>query len=100
LVVVERHAERAAIEATAARLAGAALPDIPADHIRAIAAVSAVAAPPPASASVGPFDVAPSSRRPLIATLVVAFVAILALAAWTAWRERWRVRYGGGHEPS
>jgi type III secretory pathway lipoprotein EscJ len=91
LIVVDPRADRAAVTATATDLATAALPDVAPAAIRQVV-VPAAATATLASASVGPFDVAPGSRRPLIATLVVALVAILALAGWTAWRERWRVR--------
>ena len=50
--------------------------------------VLASAAPLPKLAHVGPFTVEESSRKPLVATLAGALLVILALAGWTAFRER------------
>lgn len=46
--------------------------------------VTARPTPSTTLASVGPFDVAPSSRAPLVATLAGALLLIAALAGWIA----------------
>lgn len=72
-------ADAAAAE-DAARRAVTATTQVAPDHLT-IAAVGAAAEP---VVAVGPFRVASSSRRPLIATLAAALIAIAALAGWIA----------------
>lgn len=84
-IAIHAEASRAAaLTDEARRLAGAALPDVDAAHLTIVVAEAA----PQGLATVGPFQVAPTSRGPLRATLAAVLGLIIALAGYIAWRER------------
>lgn len=59
--------------------------------------VASAPAPRPPRSRVGPFEVAPGSRAPLVATLALALALIAGLAGWIAWTAiRQRRATGGG----
>ena len=85
-VAVHAAPSRAAALADEVRaLAAAALPDVDAARLTVVVAE---ATPPAATAKVGPFEVAQTSRGALRATLAIAFALIIVLAGFIAWRER------------
>jgi type III secretory pathway lipoprotein EscJ len=83
LVVVDDHADRAAIERTARSLMHGTAPDITDPQI----AVE-VGAVHPQLAKVGPFTVTASTKPRLVALLAALLAAVAGLAGLTAWRER------------
>lgn len=83
LVVVDDHADRAAIERDARALLHGTAPDITDAQI----AVE-VGAVRPTLAKVGPFTVEASSRPRLVAALALLLSVVAGLAGWLAWRER------------
>jgi type III secretory pathway lipoprotein EscJ len=85
LIVIDDRADRAAVTEHAAMLVHAAAPEIAAPAI-----IVEVGVHRPALAKVGPFTVEEASRGPLRAALAIALAVIAALAAWVAWRERYR----------
>ena len=86
-IVVDDHADRSTILASAQRLVHAAAPDIPSPAI----AVE-VGAIRPALARLGPFTVEAHSKRRLQSLLAAAFSLLALCAGWIAWRERPRSR--------
>jgi type III secretory pathway lipoprotein EscJ len=86
LVVVDDKADRRAITRSAIALVRGTAPEIPEPEI-----VVELGATRPTLASVGPFTVEARSKSKLVGALALAFGLIAALAAWIAWRERWRV---------
>jgi hypothetical protein len=83
VIVVDDHADRAAIADAARRLAHATAPEIP-DPTIAIE----LGATRPELARVGPFTVEAGSKHGLVAALAGALALIVALAGWIAYRER------------
>ena len=83
VIVVDDHADRAAITDTARRLTHAIAPEISDPQIAV-----AIGAPRVELASVGPFQVEKHSRRAIIATLAALLAAIAFVAGLLAWRER------------
>lgn len=73
LVVVDPRADRAEVTRAASALVRGVVPDVSAPAI---------------VVEVAP---APVTSRPPIAPLAIVFGAIAMIAAWLAWRERWRV---------
>ena len=86
VVVADDAADRAALEATARKLARATAPEIGDPQIAV-----AVGAAHVEVARVGPFTVAAHSKRALQATLAAALAVIAALAGWIAWASRPKV---------
>jgi hypothetical protein len=87
VLVVDDHADRAALVTAARDLAHATAPEIPAPAI-----AIELGAVRPELAEVGPFTVEAHSKRRLQAVLAIALAAIAMLASWIAWRERQRAR--------
>ena len=83
LVVVDDHADRAAIERTTRALVHGTAPEITEPQV-----AIEVGATRPQLAKVGPFTVEAGSRSTLVALLTVALGLVAALAGWIAWRER------------
>ena len=87
VLVVDDHADRAALLTATRELVHATAPEIPSPVI----AVQ-LGAVRPELAEVGPFTVEAHSKRRLQAVLAIALAAIAMLAGWIAWRERQRAR--------
>ncbi len=83
VVIVDDQADRAAVRDSALRLVHAAVPEVPAPSI-----AIELGATRPELASIGPFTVAASSKRGLVAALAIALAVIAALAGFIAFRER------------
>ena len=83
IVIVDDQADRIAVRDAALRLVHAAAPEIPEPSI-----VIELGATRPELASIGPFTVAASSKRGLVAALAIALAVIAALAGFIAFRER------------
>jgi type III secretory pathway lipoprotein EscJ len=75
LIVVEESADRGALQRAAEALVRATIPDVAAPTV-----IVVTGAPRPELARVGPFRVERGSRVPLLATLAVCLLAIVALA--------------------
>jgi len=86
LVVVDDKADREAIRRSSIALVRGSAPEITAPSI-----VVELGAIRPELVEVGPFSVTPRSRPLLVGTLATTLAFIVLLAAWLAWRERWRV---------
>lgn len=82
VLVVDDHADRATTLIAAERLAAAAAPGIDPAIIVEVGAVR------PQLASLGPFTVEASSRRPLKVALALVFGLVALLAGAIAWRTR------------
>lgn len=93
LVVVDDKADRRAITRSAIALARGTAPEIAEPEI-----VVELGATRPTLASVGPFSVEARSKPTLVGVLAAVLGLVAALAAWIAWRERWRL--SGGSQPS
>ena len=87
LVVVDDVADRTAIKRSAIALVHGSAPEIAEPSI-----VVELGARRPVLARVGPFSVTAGTRPALVATLATACALVALLAAWIAWRERWRIR--------
>ncbi len=85
VIVVDDHADRAAIADSAHKLARATAPEIPDPEIAV-----ALGAARPELAHVGPFTVEASSKRALQGALAAALALIAALAAYVAVQARGR----------
>jgi type III secretory pathway lipoprotein EscJ len=83
VLVVDDRADRAALEATARKLARATAPEIPDPQI-----AIALGATRPELARVGPFSVDARSKHALQATLAAALALIAGLAGWIAYQTR------------
>ena len=86
LVVVDDAADRRAITRSAISLVRGTAPEIAEPSI-----VVEIGARHVAVETVGPFTVDARSKPALVLTFACAFTVIAAMAAWLAWRERWRV---------
>jgi len=83
LIVVDDHADRAAVDRTAHALLAGTAPEIAAPQI-----AIETGAVRPELAKVGPFTVEKHSRSRLVAVLTLALGMLAAMAGWIAWRER------------
>ncbi|HEY5923718.1 MAG TPA: hypothetical protein VIV11_18680 [Kofleriaceae bacterium] len=86
LVVIDDKADARAIQRSAIALVRGTAPEISEPSI-----VVELGAVRPALASVGPFTVEARSKPRIVATFAIALGLIVALAAFIAWRERWRL---------
>ena len=86
LVVIDDRADPRAISRSAIALARGTAPEVAEPAI-----VVEVGAVRPELSSVGPFAVDVRSKPRLVAALAIALAAISLLAAYIAWRERWRL---------
>jgi type III secretory pathway lipoprotein EscJ len=86
VVVVDDKADRRAVQRSAIALVRGTAPEIREPEI-----VVELGATRPVLASVGPFTVEAASKPRLVGLLAGAFALVAALAAWIAWRERWRI---------
>jgi hypothetical protein len=86
LVVVDDRADPRAITRSAIALSRGTAPEVPEPAI-----VIEIGAVRPELANVGPFAVDVRDRPRLVAALAIALAAISLLAAYIAWRERWRI---------
>jgi len=87
VVVVDDHADRAAIDRSARALVRGTAPEI-AEPVVAVE----VGAVRPELVQVGPFTVEAASKRRLVAAMAVALAAIAGLAGWLAWLSYARLR--------
>ena len=83
LVVIDDHADRAAIDRSTRALLHGTVPEITDPQV-----AIEVGAVRPQLAKVGPFTVEAGSKGKLVALLAVALGLVAALAGWIAWRER------------
>ena len=83
VVVVDDHADRAAVTRSAVALVRGTAPEI-----REPSIVVELGATRPQLAHVGPFTVEAGDRSRLVATLVIVLSLVIALAGFIAWRER------------
>jgi len=82
LLLVDDRADRVALDARARALVHAVAPEVTPQVIVTLAGHRAELA------SVGPFTVEASSKRPLIGALVGLLAAVALLAGYVAWRDR------------
>lgn len=86
LVVIDDKADRRAVIRSAIALVRGTAPEIPEPTI-----VVELGAIRPVLAQVGPFTVEARSKSAVVAAFAGVLGLVIVLAAWLAWRERWRV---------